>query len=595
MIQAVVGRPKGKTTTEAQSFLFSPKSAWTPSKARAWLRDHGKRAGGVDETGGSYRFRQSSPSRFQKDTFRTITISENGRNPGFIEPMIAGAVGGATAATVGPYITRRMKANFSFDDLRPAVKYVSAIRNERKKRYARAYLEYLTGETSKEPDYKDFNLGYMGGQAVRMSLDKLVPQFSENPHRKQKTREQVEKMQAKAVKFLRDVVKDSDKADEIGSMSVEDYAAKKKVTLSNPGKSKGKGQRAKGKNPKSGYRAWLRIRGGTDRFGSHLFKTRREALKDAAAIIREVKDDPAVEWRHEIETYGTVRDVQNPKEEIGKATRVTTGRGLFGFGKPKDVWQYRAFGKTYQVKAKDKPGRKSLPIKFSIDQQSGDVYLNPRRRNARYAVQIRQANRWKTIFTTDDLEVAKKEAAQRLTMYQRRIMDRGGKGNPRRRNQSEPTAAAAKMYETFHGEASREVLEFQQRAIENKDYAALGRLMSIQLPDLARVIEFPEDETVPLLATNATGTQLYVIGGDQNLNDLLDEVTDKSKDYLDFGRIGKVIYRARKDFDQFEEIDYVHPMGEGKKEKPRLIYDKLNRQIYVVGGEYQVKREGIVH
>jgi hypothetical protein len=55
-----------------------------------------------------------------------------------------------------------------------------------------------------------------------------------NPKRT-KTREQVEKAQAKAVKFLRDVAKDDDKADEIEDMSVEDYAEKKKWTLSNPG------------------------------------------------------------------------------------------------------------------------------------------------------------------------------------------------------------------------------------------------------------------------------------------------------------------------------------------------------------------------
>jgi uncharacterized ParB-like nuclease family protein len=51
---------------------------------------------------------------------------------------------------------------------------------------------------------------------------------------KSKTREQLEAMKAKAVKFLRDVAHASDKADEIDSMSVEDYAAKKKITLSNP-------------------------------------------------------------------------------------------------------------------------------------------------------------------------------------------------------------------------------------------------------------------------------------------------------------------------------------------------------------------------
>jgi len=56
------------------------------------------------------------------------------------------------------------------------------------------------------------------------------------------------------------------------------------------------------------YRAWIRIRGGFDKYGSDLFATRREVLTDAVKIIREVKADPDCEWRNEIETYGSARD-----------------------------------------------------------------------------------------------------------------------------------------------------------------------------------------------------------------------------------------------------------------------------------------------
>ncbi|MBZ5513642.1 MAG: hypothetical protein LAN62_02125 [Acidobacteriia bacterium] len=55
-----------------------------------------------------------------------------------------------------------------------------------------------------------------------------------NPPRKQKTREQVEKMKEKAAGFSRQVIGDEDKAQEFEDMSVEDYAQKKKVQLVNP-------------------------------------------------------------------------------------------------------------------------------------------------------------------------------------------------------------------------------------------------------------------------------------------------------------------------------------------------------------------------
>lgn len=60
--------------------------------------------------------------------------------------------------------------------------------------------------------------------------------------------------------------------------------------------------------PKPMYRAYLKIKGDVVRYGADTFRTRRAALRDAACIIEEVKNDVSVEWRNEIETYGTVRD-----------------------------------------------------------------------------------------------------------------------------------------------------------------------------------------------------------------------------------------------------------------------------------------------
>jgi hypothetical protein len=83
----------------------------------------------------------------------------------------------------------------------------------------------------------DAMLGVMGGM-TKEQAQKIVEKhgvvISGNP--KSKTREQVEAMKAKAVRFLKDVVGDSAKASEIEDMSVEDYAAKKKLTIENPRK-----------------------------------------------------------------------------------------------------------------------------------------------------------------------------------------------------------------------------------------------------------------------------------------------------------------------------------------------------------------------
>ena len=48
------------------------------------------------------------------------------------------------------------------------------------------------------------------------------------------TRKQLETRKAKAVRFLRDVKEDDGRADEIEDESVEDYAAGRRIQLSNP-------------------------------------------------------------------------------------------------------------------------------------------------------------------------------------------------------------------------------------------------------------------------------------------------------------------------------------------------------------------------
>jgi hypothetical protein len=50
------------------------------------------------------------------------------------------------------------------------------------------------------------------------------------------TRNQLESRKEKAVRFTRDVLGDQDRADEIADESVEDYAERRKIQITNPSK-----------------------------------------------------------------------------------------------------------------------------------------------------------------------------------------------------------------------------------------------------------------------------------------------------------------------------------------------------------------------
>ncbi len=61
-------------STTVQTVLF-PRDRWTIDSAKAWLLDNNFIAPKVDVTANFLRFRQRHPRAFDRDTFRTISIS----------------------------------------------------------------------------------------------------------------------------------------------------------------------------------------------------------------------------------------------------------------------------------------------------------------------------------------------------------------------------------------------------------------------------------------------------------------------------------------------------------------------------------------
>jgi len=176
-----------------------------------------------------------------------------------------------------------------------------------------------------------------------------------------------------------------------------------------------------------------------------------------------------------------------------------------------------------------------------------------------------------------------------------------GLANPHRNptNRDDEARSAADLYAAFHGKDPREVLEIQRSAAMRLDYAALGDLdYVVFLPDDekdARKIEFTKTDAVKL-AANPEGTQLYFIGGNQDLSGCLAEFPiDAEKDFLDLGQVVRVSYFTRKKFDGFQPVYYFHDLGEDGGTCPRGVYDKLKKEIFLIGGDYKIKPEGIVN
>lgn len=176
------------------------------------------------------------------------------------------------------------------------------------------------------------------------------------------------------------------------------------------------------------------------------------------------------------------------------------------------------------------------------------------------------------------------------------------KGNPDGEEIAE-TEQAVQLYREFHGKDPKEIIEAQRSTAMRLDYVALGELLGVAPYVEGLRIPSPEhwdDGGYPVLkfdgvklASNAAGTQLYAIGGEQDLADVLDEFgADPTKDVLDLGEIAYVTYRARKSLNNFEETEWTHVFDEPR---PVLGFDQLKREIFFAGGRYEVNAPGIEH
>jgi hypothetical protein len=181
--------------------------------------------------------------------------------------------------------------------------------------------------------------------------------------------------------------------------------------------------------------------------------------------------------------------------------------------------------------------------------------------------------------------------------------------NPRTKKNSE--SGAAKFYEKFHGAPSNEEVIVENEIHEHEHLGVIGLLvaMVVDTPRGERVtISFESDgsDQVPWLCSSEDGCQLFIEGGDQTLDlaALGMDGEDWYKERMVIGRFAppepgrkwNLSYLTAKDFDQFEDIEYQHDLGEAnegepksmRREPPILEYEPLNKLLFISGGQYKI-------
>lgn len=211
-------------------------------------------------------------------------------------------------------------------------------------------------------------------------------------------------------------------------------------------------------------------------------------------------------------------------------------------------------------------------------------------------------------FQASSLQAARKRAAQ--------IMRRSGRrlnpaelvvlgGNPKRR----ANGAAEDLYAGFQGREPAELLEYDETQTMPRKTTVLGDLVALGFGNRTKSgeelhgdalatrwnqcshISFAGDDVK--LASNGARTQLYFVGGNQELDASTIGALGGSGSRI--GPVYFVVYNTRKAQDNFEGGQYTHEFGEEGGRRPSASYDAAIERVLLRGGSYVIEDRGIVN
>jgi len=164
-----------------------------------------------------------------------------------------------------------------------------------------------------------------------------------------------------------------------------------------------------------------------------------------------------------------------------------------------------------------------------------------------------------------------------------------------------PSAAAADVYEEFHGTPSSEIVEVTKKVHYHEHLAALGKLEALVVNCVdgkaRRLVGFKGAK----LCSNERKNQLFVEGGDQALDPAEYGFKNWPHELNTLGLVTRLEYFTTKTHLGSEGGTAIYFHEPGKRERgqkdagvgPDLIYDAPNEALLFSGGTYLIKREGI--
>jgi hypothetical protein len=446
---------------------------------------------------------------------------------------------------------------------------------------------------------------------------------------------------------------DDDAADKLEAESLESYALRKGIRVDTPRtrNAKKRNFRRSPVRPAGGMTTRRQLEAATKRMQRERIRLSKEQVADARkpnAKWRRITSKRKMKKHLKKDYFGRHRGRYDPAKDTTAAwfglgrkpskppnRKERRKRNAFGldrfFGRKSRVtssdWNRAGEARRAQALRAAGVSKKLMPMYTDMswrDMQSLEpsfitkvMSSLPARKNSRKRPRIRKntsgtALAKKIRELMRDNGMSRSEATKAATRILRASHTKPGEyKRSRRHERRNPDALdrAGQTYAMFHGRGPKEVVKVNELTGGPKTVTALGDLLYfVVVPgdddSAAYKVAWGSGDKRPFLASNTKATQLYIVGGNQDVDEMLRKmgVTSSAQDLLDLGEVREVEYYTQKDFDNFTPIRYFHHFGEedkrnprGRVRRPRLIYSRSNKKLMLAGGAYKIKKDGIIN
>jgi len=179
-------------------------------------------------------------------------------------------------------------------------------------------------------------------------------------------------------------------------------------------------------------------------------------------------------------------------------------------------------------------------------------------------------------------------------------LPQGATMRPQSRHNCKPRSnpSAERIREEFTGAEVDRVSTYREGHMPAGNYALLGKLLALYVkPHAGGQVQMIKPRGT-IVISDESARHLWFVGGDQDITEALAVfgAVDRGAGLFELGEARRIDYKQRKEHVPDPDVDeWRHEFGEESGVRPLVLFDATHKRLLLEGGDYVVRREGIVN